>query len=57
MEENKKSNNKLIMIVLAVLLIVALGYTFYNNGEHKKLTDAIEEEKSEIQTILLAENV
>jgi len=49
MEENKKSNNKLIMIVLGVLLLAAIGYTFYNNGEHKKLTDAIEEEKSEIE--------
>jgi len=49
MEENKKSNSKLILIVLAILLIAALGYTFYNNGEHKKLTDAIEEEKAEIE--------
>jgi len=49
MEESKKSNNKIIMIVLGVLLLAAIGYTFYNNGEHKKLTDAIEEEKSEIE--------
>ncbi|WP_456463650.1 hypothetical protein [Lutibacter sp.] len=49
MEENKKSNIKIIAIVLAVLLLVALAYTFYNNKEHKKLTDAIEEEKLEIE--------
>ena len=49
MEENKKSNSKVIVIVLAVLLLGALGYTFYNNTEHKKVTDAIEEEKLEIE--------
>ncbi|WP_456420464.1 hypothetical protein [Lutibacter sp.] len=49
MEENKKSNTKIIAIALAVLLLVALAYTFYNNKEHKKLTDAIEEEKLEIE--------
>lgn len=49
MEQEKKSNNKLIMIVLGVLLIAAVAYTFYANGEHKKLTNAIEEEKSEIE--------
>ncbi len=48
MVENKKSNSKIIVIVLAVLLIAALAYTFYNKNEHKKLTDAIEEEKAEI---------
>jgi hypothetical protein len=49
MEESKKSNNKILIIALAVLLVGTLGYTFYNNGEHKKLTDAIESEKSEIE--------
>jgi len=49
MEENKKSNTKIAVIVLAVLLLVALAYTFYKNKEHKKLTDAIEEEKLEIE--------
>jgi len=49
MEENKKSNNKIIMILLGVLLAGTLAYTFYNNGEHKKVTDAIEAEKSEIE--------
>ncbi len=49
MEENKKSNNKLIIIALAVLLLAALAYTFYTSSEHKKLTDAIEVEKLEIE--------
>lgn len=49
MEENKKSNNKLIIIVLAVLLLGALAYTFYTSTEHKKLTNAIEGEKLEIE--------
>lgn len=49
MEENKKSNNKLITIVLAVLLAGSLGYTFYNNSEHKKITEAIEADKTEIE--------
>ena len=48
MTENKNNTSRIIAIVLAVLLIAALGYTFYNKNEHKKLTDAIEEEKAEI---------
>jgi len=49
MVENKKSSSKIVVIVLAVLLVAALIYTFYNKNEHKKLTDAIEEEKKEIE--------
>ena len=49
MEENKKSNNKLIIIALAVLLLGVLAYTFYTSTEHKKLTDQIEGEKLEIE--------
>jgi len=49
MEENKKSNSKIIIILLAVLLLTTLGYTFYKNGEHKEVTDAIAEEKAEIE--------
>lgn len=49
MEENKKSNTNLIIIALAVLLLGALAYTFYTGSEHKKLTDAIEVEKLEIE--------
>lgn len=49
MEESKSSNNKVPILILAALLVGALIYTFYNNNEHKKLTDAIEEEKTEIE--------
>jgi hypothetical protein len=47
--EEKKSNNKIIMIVLGVLLLATLGYTIYSNQEHKKVTDAIEQDKMEIE--------
>ena len=47
--EEKKSNSKIIMIVLAVLLIATLGYTVYSNQEHKKVTDAIEQDKMEVE--------
>ena len=49
MEEKTRSNSKVIVVVLAILLIGALAYTFYNKNEHKKLTDAILEEKGEIE--------
>ena len=52
MEQTKKSNNKFIIIALGVLLLAALVYTFYTAGEHKKLTNAIEEEKQEIASNL-----
>lgn len=41
MEESKKSNSKFLIIALAALLVGISIYTFYNNSEHKKLTDAI----------------
>jgi hypothetical protein len=47
--EDKKNNNKLIIIALVVLLAGVVIYTFYNNSQHKKLTDAIENEKVEIE--------
>ncbi|MGV6844582.1 MAG: hypothetical protein ACWA42_00460 [Lutibacter sp.] len=46
--ENKQ-NNKTAIIVLGVLLVGALGYLFYSNQQHKKLTDAIKDEKVEIE--------
>jgi len=49
MEENKKSNSKVIVIALAVLLVGVIGYTVYNNNKLKKITNAIEEEKIEIE--------
>ena len=48
MEESTKSNNKFLLIGLAVLLIAVSIYTIYNNSEHKKLTNAIETEKNKI---------
>lgn len=52
MEEKNKNGGKVIIIILAILLIAALAFTFYKNGEHKKLTDAIVEEKEEIEVNL-----
>lgn len=52
MEESKSSNNKFLIIALAVLLVGVVAYTIYNNGEHKKLENAIEVEKNEIATNL-----
>ena len=52
MEQTKKSNNKIIIIALGVLLLAALAYTFYTASEHKKLTNAIEDEKLEIASNL-----
>jgi len=53
MEENQtkspKSTNKAIVIVLAILLLAALAYVFYSTSKHNKLTDAIEDEKLEIE--------
>ncbi len=49
MEENKKSNYRIIVVVLALLLVGALGYTYYISDVHEKLTDEIQEEKLEIE--------
>lgn len=49
MEENKKSNSKVIVIVLAVILVGVIGFTIYNSNKLKKITNAIEEEKIEIE--------
>lgn len=49
MEETKKSGSKVAVILLALLLVAAVVFMFYKNGEHKKLTDQIEEEKVEIE--------
>lgn len=49
MENNKKSNNKIVIIVLAVLLLATLGFTFLKMNEHKEVTNAIAEEKAEIE--------
>ncbi|NLP57644.1 hypothetical protein [Lutibacter sp. B1] len=49
MEETKNSNYKIILIILSILLLGVLAYTYYNNKEYKTLTNAIEQEKEEIE--------
>lgn len=49
MEETKNSNYKIILIILSILLLGALAYSYYNNKEYKTLTNAIEQEKEEIE--------
>ena len=49
MSTTENKSNKAILIVLALLLVGALGYIFYIDQEHTKLTNAITEEKIEIQ--------
>lgn len=48
MEDSKNSNNKLLIIALAVLLVGVSIYTFYNNSKLNEINDAIEVEKNEI---------
>ena len=49
MEETDKSlNNKMLMIVLTALLFVLIGYTFYNNKDHKDAIQFFQEEKEQI---------
>ncbi|MDX1829555.1 MAG: hypothetical protein R3342_08425 [Lutibacter sp.] len=47
--EDKKNNNKLIIIALAILLAGVLAYTFYINNNYKKVNNAIKDEKVEIE--------
>ncbi len=49
MEENKKSsNNKILIIALTVLLFALIGYTFYNNNDHKEALKFLQDEKEQI---------
>lgn len=49
MEENKKSsNNKALLIALFILLIALIGYTFYNNNDHKEAVQFLQDEKEQI---------
>lgn len=49
MEENKKSsNNKFLIIALTVLLFALIGYTFYNNNDHKEAMKFLQDEKEQI---------
>jgi len=47
--EDKKNNNKLIIIALAILLAGVLAYTFYISNNYKKVNNAIKDEKVEIE--------
>lgn len=49
MEENKKSsNNKALLIALSILLLALIGYTFYNNNDHKEAVQFLQDEKEQI---------
>lgn len=49
MEENtKSSNNKILIIALLVLLFAIIGYTFYNNNDHKEAVKFLQDEKEQI---------
>ena len=49
MEENKKSsNNKILIIALTILLFALIGYTFYNNNDHKEALKFLQDEKEQI---------
>ncbi len=49
MEENtKSSNNKILIIALIVLLFALIGYTFYNNNDHKEAVKFLQDEKEQI---------
>ena len=49
MEENSKSSNsKILIIALTVLLFGLIGYTFYNNNDHKEAIKFLQDEKEQI---------
>lgn len=49
MEENSKSSNsKILIIALTVLLFGLIGYTFYNNNDHKEAVKFLQSEKDQI---------
>ena len=49
MEENSKSSNsKILIIALTVLLFGLIGYTFYNNNDHKEAVKFLQSEKEQI---------
>ncbi len=47
-ENNKSSNNKILIIALTVLLFALIGYTFYNNNDHKEALKFLQDEKEQI---------
>lgn len=49
MEENSKSSNsKILIIALTILLFGLIGYTFYNNNDHKEAVKFLTAEKEQI---------
>ncbi len=49
MQENSKSSNNLVLIIaLTVLLFGLIGYTFYNNSDHKEAVKFLQDEKEQI---------
>ncbi len=44
----KSSNNKILIIALLVLLFALIGYTFYNNNDHKEAVKFLQDEKEQI---------
>ncbi len=49
MEENSKSSNsKILIIALTILLFGLIGYTFYNNNDHKEAVKFLQDEKEQI---------
>jgi cell division protein FtsB len=47
-ENNKSSNSKILIIALTVLLFGLIGYTFYNNNDHKEAIKFLQDEKEQI---------
>jgi hypothetical protein len=47
-ENNKSSNNLVLIIALTVLLFGLIGYTFYNNNDHKEAVKFLQDEKEQI---------
>ena len=53
-ENNKSSNNLVLIIALTVLLFGLIGYTFYNNNDHKEAVKFLQDEKEQIISNLTA---
>ncbi len=47
-DSNKSSNSKILIIALTVLLFALIGYTFYNNNDHKEAIKFLQDEKEQI---------
>ena len=53
-DTNKSSNNKTLLIALSILLLALIGYTFYNNNDHKEAVQFLQDEKEQIISNLTA---